>query len=204
MDTTSESLLFRLQSPAISRVSGVSNSNRLDSSTDQSAWKRFVEIYTPLIFYWARKTGLGQADSADLVQEVLTLVFRKLPEFQYDKNRSFRGWLRTLTINKYREARRRKSAGMKLASASMLEELAPVASAESTWDFDYAKSLVAETMRCMKADFAPSTWEALTLVFTAGKSVEQAANETGVSNWTIYSAKSRLMKRLRTELSGLL
>ena len=96
MATTSESLLFRLQN--------------LGTSTDESAWEQFVSLYTPLIFYWARRTGLQQNDAADLVQDVLTKVFLKLPKLQYDRSRSFRGWLRKVTLNRYREIGRRKSS----------------------------------------------------------------------------------------------
>lgn len=191
MNSTSESLLFRLQT-------------RDEAAHDQSAWEQFVNLYTPLIFYWARKTGMGQADASDLVQEVLTIVFQRLPEFRYDKTRSFRGWLRTVTLNKYRESRRKKSSQMSPASGSMLEELAPVQLAQSTWDIDYARLLVAQAMELMKSDFKGQTWNALRKVISDGMTVEQAAEQTGVSPWTIYSAKSRLMNRLRSELDGLL
>jgi len=191
MNSTSESLLIRL------RVSD-------QSEIDQSAWEQFVNIYTPLIFYWARKTGMRQSDASDLVQEVLTTIFQKLPQFHYDKTRSFRGWLRTVTLNKYREARRKKTSQVSPASGSMLEALAPIELAKSTWDIDYAKLLVGQTMERMKDDFKESTWLALQKVFSGGLTVDQAAEQTGVSNWTIYSAKSRLMKRLRNELDGLL
>ena len=90
-NSTSESLLFRLR-----------------ESDNSEAWSRFSELYTPLIFFWARKNGLDAHDSSDLVQEVMTLVFQKLPEFQYDPNRSFRGWLRQVTLNKHRERLRKK------------------------------------------------------------------------------------------------
>lgn len=189
MTTTSESLLFRLKQDG--------------DSPDEFAWQQFVSIYTPLIFFWARKTGLGQADASDLVQEVLTQVFRKLPDFNYD-GRSFRGWLRTVTLNKYREVYRRKSARLATASDSILENLQPIAAAESTWDIDYAKLLVAQAMEGMKSDFAPETWNALKLVMGSGLSVDDAATQTGVSTWTIYSARARLMKRLRADLAGLL
>jgi RNA polymerase sigma-70 factor (ECF subfamily) len=86
----------------------------------------------------------------------------------------------------------------------MLENLAPVAVAESTWDIDYARLLVAKSMELMKDDFAEGTWAALRLVMNEGCSVDAAAKETNVSSWTIYSAKARLMKRLREELDGLL
>ncbi len=189
MTTTSESLLFRLRDQV---------------TPDDDAWRQFVHIYTPLIFFWARKTGLAQSDASDLVQDVLTLVFQKLPDFQYDSSRSFRGWLRTVTLNKYREIYRRKSSRLTTASDSMLENLAPVAVAESTWDIDYARLLVAQTMELMKSDFAEGTWDALKLVMNDGRTVDDAAEQTGVSAWTIYSARARLMKRLRGELNGLL
>jgi len=190
MTTTSESLLFRLQQDV--------------ESPNEQAWQQFVSIYTPLIFFWARKTGLGQSDASDLVQEVLTQVFQKLPDFQYDSRRSFRGWLRTVTLNKYREVYRRKSSRLATARDSMLENLAPVALAESTWDIDYARLLVARSMESMKNDFAPETWRALKLVMGGEASVDDVAKQTGVSSWTIYSARARLMKRLRAELEGLL
>lgn len=191
MNSTSESLLFRLQS-------------RDETSPDQSAWEQFVSLYTPLIYYWARKTGMTQADASDLSQEVLTIVFQKLPEFRYDKTKSFRGWLRTVTLNKYRESRRKKSSQMSPATGSMLEQLAPIELAQSTWDIDYARLLVAQAMEPMKSDFQEGVWQALRKVISDGLSVEQAAKQTGVNQWTIYSAKSRLMKRLRNELDGLL
>ena len=191
MNTTSESLLFRLQ-------------HTNDGQLDQSAWEEFVRLYTPLMFYWARKTGLNTADASDLVQDVVTRVFQKLPDFCYDASRSFRSWLRTITLNRYREIKRRKSSGMELATDSMLEQLAPIEAAESAWDVDYARLLVARAMEQMESNFAPTTWGALRRVMSDGKTVDEAAAETGVSPWTIYSARSKLMKQLRSELEGLL
>lgn len=61
MNSTSESLLLRLQ-----------------KANDQQAWSRFVDLYTPLLFHWARRTGLQSQDAADLVQDVLTIVFSQI------------------------------------------------------------------------------------------------------------------------------
>ena len=127
MNTTSESLLFRLQ-PA--------NNGQLD----QSAWEEFVRLYTPLMFYWAQKTGLTTTDASDLVQDVITRVFQKLPDFRYDSSKSFRGWLRTITLNRYREIKLRKSSGLQYTTDSVLEQLAPVENAQSTWDLEGSKA----------------------------------------------------------------
>jgi RNA polymerase sigma-70 factor (ECF subfamily) len=191
MNTTSESLLFRLQHPP-------------GGDVDQNAWEKFVQLYTPLMFHWARKVGLQQFDAADLVQDVLSIVFRRLPDFQYDADGSFRGWLRTVTLNKFREKTRKRVTEVVVASDSMLEQTASLTKAESTWDLDYGRMLLQQTMALMEPDFQPATWKALRAVMAEGLTVDQAGKATGVSVWTIYSAKARLMKRLREELNGLL
>ena len=90
MNSTHSSLLERLRRP-----------------DDVEAWDRFVRLYTPLLFHWARGAGLRDPDAADLVQDVLVVLVRKLPEFHYDPRKSFRAWLRTVTLNKWRERLRR-------------------------------------------------------------------------------------------------
>jgi len=89
MHITSASLLERLRRP-----------------NDHAAWERFVRFYTPLLNYWARHLGLQPNDAADLVQDVLSTLVQKLPEFVYDRHKSFRNWLRTLMLNRWRNNRR--------------------------------------------------------------------------------------------------
>ena len=187
MQSTSESLLIQL------------------TSADHSdAWRRFVQLYTPLIFYWARKTGLSQHDSADLVQDVLTIVYQKLPNWEYDPSRSFRGWLRTVTLTRHREIVRRNRIRLTSASEFTVENVADYRQAESTWDLDYGRQLVAAAMELVKSEFNPETWEALRRLISSGRSAAEISRETGVSVWTIYSAKNRLMARLRRQLDGLM
>ena len=194
MNTTSESLLFRLQQHAGST----------ETDVDQTAWNTFVGLYTPLMFHWARKVGLNESDAADLVQEVLTIVFRRLPDLKYDRQGSFRGWLRTVTLNKFRERRRKKTLPLIDASGSILEGLASIPQAESTWDIDYGRMLLRQAMDQMQCDFEPATYRALMAVMRENLSVDQAAKQHDVSSWTIYSARSRLMRRLREQLDGML
>src|SRR5690348_6167769 len=82
---------------------------RLRTPDDPEAWSRFARLYTPLLYYWCRRTGLQEHDAADLVQDVFVTLVGKLPEFQYDPQKSFRNWLRVLTLNKCHERHRRMS-----------------------------------------------------------------------------------------------
>ena len=185
MNSTSESLLIRLR-----------------SAQDNQAWSRFVELYTPLIFFWARKTGLQTQDASDLVQDVLSIVFQKLPTFQYDKTKSFRGWLRIVTLNKHREHCRKNSLGLVDARQSELARVAE--SAESIWDLNYKQTLVAQAMELIKPDFRPATWAALREFVLSKEPAGKIAKRHDISVWTIYAAKARLLSKLRDELEGLL
>ena len=186
MQSTSESLLVRL-----------------GSANNSESWSRFVQLYTPLIFFWARKTGLQSQDAADIVQDVLTIVFQKIPDWKYDSSRSFRGWLRTITLNRHRQLHRRKQINTSDPANSNINEIADNL-AQSTWDLNYARQLVATAMELMKDDFAPKTWAALKELMASGRPAVEIAREYEVSVWTIYAAKTRLLGRLRHELDGLL
>jgi len=187
MNSTSESLLIRLK-----------------SAEDYQAWSRFVELYTPLLFFWARKTGLQSQDSSDLVQDVLSVVHRKMPDFQYEPSKSFRGWLRTITLNKHREHHRKKSLEYVDATQSALNNIPDQVDASSVWDLNYQQALVSRAMELLSSEFQPNTWNALREYVFSGRPAPEVAAETGLSVWTIYAAKSRLMGRLREELDGLM
>jgi hypothetical protein len=60
-------------------TTSVSLLHRLRTGTDARGWERFVRLYAPLLLRWARLTGARDADAADLVQDVLALLFHKLP-----------------------------------------------------------------------------------------------------------------------------
>jgi RNA polymerase sigma-70 factor (ECF subfamily) len=184
MHTTSPSLLERL---------------RQSSNTD--AWDRFAELYTPLLYYWARRAGLPEQDAGDLVQDVFVILIQKLPEFVYDGQKSFRSWLRTVTMNLWRN-RLRGAARRKADPLGSSDAWTP---AESD-DFEateYRAHLVARAMTLMQNEFEPNTWQACWQHVVLGRPAAVIAAELGVREGTVYSAKCRVLQRLREELDGL-
>ena len=70
---------------------------RVRDATDGPAWVQFVQVYSPLIYGYARKRGLQDADAADVTQDVLAVVARSVRRLDYDPAKgSFRGWLFTV------------------------------------------------------------------------------------------------------------
>ncbi len=176
---------------------------RLRRPGDTQAWNHFIEMYTPLLFRWARRDGLQDADAADLVQEVLTLLFRKLPEFTYDRGRSFHSWLRTVTRNKWRE-RLRRATVLITEGGSALDVAPAVDDIAANEEAEYRQHLVAQALAALKNEFPATTWTAFREVAVAGRPPAEVAREMGVRIGTVYAARSRVMSRLRRELDGLL
>src|ERR1700735_1692360 len=74
---------------------------RLGDPGDRAAWRQFVELYGGLIYGFARRRGLQDADAADLTQEVFLAIAQSAGRFHYDPRQgSFRGWLYGVTRNK--------------------------------------------------------------------------------------------------------
>lgn len=185
MESTSPTLLEQLKTP-----------------TDAVAWKRFVSLYTPLLYGWARQLGLQDEDAADLLQDVFLLLYQKLPEFDYDKNKSFRGWLRTVTQNKWHDAHRKralKTVALERDMAQREEQAATVFEAA-----EYRQHLVNRALQLMRSDFHESTWRACWEVVVNERPADEVAKQLGISANAVYLARSRVIVRLKEQLKGLL
>lgn len=187
MPETSVSLLERLRQP--------------DNPRD---WDRLVEIYTPLLLTWARRAGLQDADASDLTQDVFAHLHRKLPEFQYDPSRSFRAWLRTVTLNLWRARQRKASARNPPAALDKLPEPELPDPAADFWEADFNRHLAKRAMEIMKGEFQENTWKAFWEVVVMERSPEDVAKELGMSTGAIYAARHRVKTRLKEELAGLM
>lgn len=63
----------------------------------ERAWAIFFVKYSKMINVWCRRWGASVEDAEDVVQETLLLVFRKIAQFHYNPELSFRAWLKTIT-----------------------------------------------------------------------------------------------------------
>ncbi|HKB40770.1 MAG TPA: sigma-70 family RNA polymerase sigma factor [Gemmataceae bacterium] len=173
---------------------------RLRDSAAEDAWLRFVQLYTPLLLHWARRAGLREPDDADLVQDVFALLVRKLPEFRYDPRKGFRNWLRTVTLNRWREILRKKSPP---AATDTLDQL-PGPAGEPFWEAEYRQHLARRLLEVMQSEFEPTTWQACWQCVVEGRAATDVGRELGLSPGAVRAAKCRVLGRLRRELDGLL
>ena len=187
MHTTSVSLIERLRRPDA-----------------EQAWARFVELYTPLLFYWANRLELPEADADDLVQDVFAILVRSLPEFLYDRQRSFCAWSAHHPLQQMAPTiLRRAKLIPEIHNDEALAQVSVPDDADLLGEMEYRQHLVGRAMELMRAEFQPTTWKACWEVVVGDKSAADVGAELGISVDSVYAAKSRVLRRLRAELDGL-
>ena len=176
---------------------------RLKRPQDHEAWARFVRLYAPMIYRWASAAGLEANDAADLTQEVFVTLIRVLPEFLYNPKRSFRAWLKTVTLNRWRDMARCRGNWRR---HSHIEDLADAGAGDPSVVFEEAEHrryLASRVMELARREFEAITWQVWWEYVVMERSAADVASEFGVTVNSVYLTKSRVLRRLREELKGL-
>jgi RNA polymerase sigma-70 factor (ECF subfamily) len=173
-------------------------------------WSRLLALFVPVVYQWGRLAGLQDCDAADVVQEVFAAVHVGLDNFRKDSTRgSFRGWLHGITRNKVCDHFRRRERGPLAEGGSdavrrlhdfpdRVGDRAEENAAETT------QFLARRALELIRGDFEVATWAAFHAVVVEERPAPTVAEDLGVSVGTVYVAKSRVLKRLREELAGLI
>jgi RNA polymerase sigma-70 factor (ECF subfamily) len=186
----------------------VSLLERLAGAPTDDDWRRLVDLYQPLLRAWIARAGVAQSDADDLAQEVLLVVFREVGGFERRGQGAFRAWLRTVLVHRVRDYfRGRQYRPTATGDSDFLRRLDELESPESTlsrlWDRDHDEHVAASLLRRVQGDFAPATWQAFRRHALQGEPAARVAAELGLSLNSVLLTKSRVLKRLRQELNGL-
>ena len=182
---------------------------RLHDRTDSAAWRRLVDLYSPLINTWLRRHGVSPEDAEDLTQEVLEVVVREVCRFRHNgRVGAFRTWLRTITINCVRQSlrsRRLRFPGTGSPDVTeMLDQLEdPASDLSLRWDREHDEHVLGRLLELIEPDFRPATWRAFRRQVIDGASAETVAAELGLTVNAVLIAKSRALSHLRQSASGL-
>jgi RNA polymerase sigma-70 factor (ECF subfamily) len=178
-----------------------------DRPTDPD-WRRLVELYQPLLRAWCLRSGVGDADADDLVQETLSVVVREVGQFRRGPAGSFRSWLRTILAHRLRNFfRGRQNRPIATGGSDFLQRLDQLESPDSElsqlWDREHDRHVAGRVMKLVERDVKLQTWQAFRRHVIDGVPAAEVAAELGLSRNTVLLAKSRVLKRLRAELAGL-
>jgi RNA polymerase sigma-70 factor (ECF subfamily) len=136
------------------------------------------------------------------VQDVFAVLVQKLPRFRYNPEQSFRSWMRTILLNRWRELqRRRRPVSLGTLAA---EELPGPEDPDLPGEAEERRQLLQQALALLESEFEPATWQAFRQTAVDGRPIAEVAAALSMSNNAVYVARSRVLKRLREELAGLL
>ena len=176
------------------------------------AWARLVEVFSPIVYRWARETGLGDGDSADVVQDVFVSVAKNISRFEKKKETaSFRSWLATITRNRVRDFfRHQEKRAQGFGGTAGLERLNEMPQLPNEADLERTVSVASldarlpvRVLEVVKSDCKPKTWQAFWETTVNGDSAEDVAARLEMTLASVYQARSRILRRLKKRLAEL-
>jgi RNA polymerase sigma-70 factor (ECF subfamily) len=175
---------------------------RLRDPRDETAWREFVELYAPLVYSYARKQGLQDADAADLSQDVLGAVAGAVSRLEYDPHRgAFRNWLFTIVRHKlsdWRAGEKKRPIGSGDSATHQLLQQSPMSEAiEGKWEEEWERRVFAWACTQVRREIADTTWQAFWRTAFQGHAGKAVAADLGMSVAAVYLARSRVLARLK-------
>jgi RNA polymerase sigma factor (sigma-70 family) len=190
--------------------------SRLKDSGNDESWKVFFDTYWKLIYNAARRSGLGNAEAQDVVQETVISVLKSIPQFKYDPEKgSFKNWLLQLTKRRIGDHRRQLRNDRRLIKdrvgfrepdeTATVERVAdPNAKGfEEVWNEEWEANVVEVALNRIKNEIDLKQFQIFDLYVMKDWKATKVARTLKVSIGVVYLAKHRVERRLKREIAKL-
>lgn len=175
----------------------------LQDPDNHARWQQYIDRYRPLIVRFAQRRGSTDQDAEDIAQNSLLEFSKAYLNGNYDREKGrLRSWLFGIVyrqlLNHRREERRRDFAGdldtEAMASIGNEDEL------QKQWDQEWEQAVVRQSLSVIRGEFQPQTFLAFEAFALGERPAVEVAAELGLSENAVFSAKRRVLRRLREVL----
>lgn len=172
------------------------------ANRSENAWVEFVQIYEHALMRFCMSRGLSHEDSADVCQEVFAALDNNLVNGKYDRGKgSFRSWLftiaRNISVDKFHQRAAQINAGGGTSAQGLFEALPGSSELSQAIEFEYRRSLVSAAAEKIKPQVKEESWLCFWETAINGRAPEEVAEELGMSLGSVYTAKCRMIARIR-------
>lgn len=175
---------------------------KLKNIDNDEAWSDFYNHYSPYIRAVICNLNINPNEVDDLIQKVMMVSWKKMPEFEYDKNRGlFRSWLIRITRNivmNYMTSSIRYSDKLKNFSDEQAMTNEKEDFVEKEWRIHISK-LAWESIRDNYDENAQNSFE----LISQGMSNKEVAESLNLKQNTVAVYKKRITEALRSEIRRL-
>jgi len=187
--------------------------SRLKDHQDDESWQDFFNTYWKLIYTFALRSGLQDAEAQDVVQETVISVAKHMPDFKYDRSRgSFKSWLLRLTswrIADQHRKRKREAAVMEPVerggeSTPWIAKVPdPANPGERIWEEEWERNLTEAALQQLKTKVKPKQYQIFDFYVLKRWPVRKVTATLGVSVGQVYLVRHRLTNLLKKEIRAL-
>jgi RNA polymerase sigma-70 factor (ECF subfamily) len=175
---------------------------KLRNLQDRESWNEFLELYGPLIVRCLRRLGVPKQDVEDLYHDVLGVLARRMPTFEYDLAGSFRAYLATIVKNRviryFSERHRQPQPIGKKSGWDLESQVADVHDRLGDWiEEEWRRRRLQLAMKKVRDEVKPQTWTVFELRVFQHRSPQEVAEQLRISVNTVNTSYSRVRKRLR-------
>jgi RNA polymerase sigma factor (sigma-70 family) len=181
--------------------------DRIKNPSDEQAWKEFVSIYDQYIYNILRHIRIPEADARELCQDIIVKLWKKIPEFAYNKDRGkFRNWLGSIIRNDANTYFSKNKKKNELIDEHGDSEIHQHANPNSTYDLDkviteewnyHLSNLAWESV---KPHFKENTLEIFKL-YMEGKSNKEISEACNIKERSVKTYILRIRNHLKEEIS---
>ena len=185
--------------------------NRLKATINGESWEVFFNTYWELIYSVARRKGLSEADSQDIVQETILKVHKSLDRFQYNRDRgSFKGWLCTIPRSRLVEHYKKKQRQPPTQQPREDEDDPFVNLADPQgpeldriWSEEWSRSLIQRSLTFLKQQVSLKQYQIFKCHCIDEWTVKEVCDALNVNAAQVYMAKQRVGKIFAAKLERL-
>ena len=172
---------------------------------DDSAWEEFVKFYRPYIYRVIQNLQVNTSDREDVIQEVMLIAWKKLPEFEYDNSKGrFRSWLCTVARRTFIAMEDKKRKGELFEDSLINEQLTQGIDSEieDLSRKEWQRHVAEMAWQNVSQKFDPQVTEAFKRL-ASGEKGEEVALSLGLSQNSVYVYKKRVQAALQKEIAYL-
>src|SRR6185295_4858397 len=178
---------------------------------DSDSWRAFFETYWRLIYNVARKSGLSDDESQEVVQETVICVARKMPGFRYNPAKgSFKQWLLVITRRRIQDQLRRLYRSLRLveertpAMGSVAEEMpAPASDMEAAWEQEWQANVFQAALARIRQRVNPKSYQVFDYCVLQEVPAGEVAKMLGLNAPQVYLARHRVTAAVKRAVKEL-
>src|ERR1051326_2808277 len=182
---------------------------RMRDLEDQESWRTFFDRYWELLYNVARRSGLGEPEAQDVVQETVIAVAKAMPGFRYDPTRgSFKQWLLRIAGRRIMDQMRRKyrqpqRAEFQLEALDEAEAPADFISdpaaqqVEAAWEEEWERRILAEAVPRVRRTANPKHFQIFDYCVLKDWPVAKVAALLELNAAQVYLAKHRISQAVK-------